>query len=153
MGPWSRWRGARGGGARSRRLGGGPREVWADLRALTQAHPDLPELADHLAYLAKREAQMQYPAFQAAGWPIGSGAVESGNRVRVVVEARVKGSGMHWARSHIDPILALRNIVCNDRWEEAWPQIVVYQRQRDAARRAARQQKRREARTAETLPA
>ena len=28
---------------------------------------------------------------------------------------------MHWARSHVDPMLALRNIVCNDRWEEAWP--------------------------------
>jgi hypothetical protein len=138
----------------------GPGEVLADLRALTQAHPDLPELADHLAYLEKREAQMQYPAFQAAGWPIGSGAVESGNKL--VVEARLKGSGMHWARSHVDPMLALRNIVCNDRWAEAWSQIVVYQRQRDAARRAARQQKRREARMAvamdrltkaETLPA
>lgn len=137
----------------------GPAEVLADLRALTLAHPDLPELADHLAYLEKREAQMQYPVFQAAGWPIGSGAVESGNKL--VVEARLKGSGMHWARSHVDPMLALRNIVCNDRWEEAWPQIVVYLRQRDAARRAARQQKRREARTAvamdrltkaETLP-
>ncbi len=122
----------------------GPAEVLADLRALTQTHPDLPELADHLAYLEKREAQMQYPAFQAAGWPIGSGAVESGNKL--VVEARLKGSGMHWARSHIDPMLALRNIVCNDRWEEAWPQIVAYQRQRDAARRAERQRKRREAR-------
>jgi len=123
----------------------GPREVLADLRALTQAHPDLPELADHLAYLEKREAQMHYPVFQAAGWPIGSGVVESGNKL--VVEARLKGSGMHWARSHVDPMLALRNIVCNDRWEEAWPQIVVYLRQRDAARRAERQRKRCEART------
>jgi hypothetical protein len=122
----------------------GPAQVLADLRALTQAHPDLPELADHLAYLEKREAQMQYPVFQAAGWPIGSGAVESGNKL--VVEARLKGSGMHWARSHVDPMLALRNIVCNDRWEEAWPQIVGYLRQRDAARRAERQRKRREAR-------
>lgn len=122
----------------------GPREVLADLRALTLAHPDRPELADHRAYLEKREIQMQYPVFQAAGWPIGSGAVESGNKL--VVEARLKGSGMHWARSHVDPMLALRNIVCNDRWEEAWPQIVAYLRQRDAARRAERQRKRREAR-------
>lgn len=137
----------------------GPVEVLADLRALTQAHSDLPELADHLAYLEKRQAQMQYPAFQAAGWPIGSGAVESGNKL--VVEARLKGSGMHWARSHVDPMLALRNIVCNDRWQEAWPQIVVYLRQRHAARRAARQQQQRQVRTAvatdrptlaETLP-
>ena len=127
----------------------GPREVLADLRALPLAHPDLPELADHLAYLAKREAQMQYPVFQAAGWPIGSGAVESGNKL--VVEARLKGSGMHWARLHVDPMLALRNIVCNDRWEEAWPQIVVYLRQQDAARRAERQRKRREARAPAAL--
>jgi hypothetical protein len=127
----------------------GPAQVLADLRALTQAHPDLPELADHLAYLEKREAQMQYPVFQAAGWPIGSGAVESGNKL--VVEARLKGSGMHWARSHVDPMLALRNIVCNDRWEEAWPQIVGYLRQRDAARRAERQRKRREARAPAAL--
>ena len=122
----------------------GPGAVLADLRALTQAHPELPELADPLAYLQKREAQLQYPAFQAAGWPIGSGAVESGNKL--VVEARLKGSGMHWARSQVDPMLALRNIVCNDRWEEAWPQMVVYLRQRDAARRAERHRQRRAAR-------
>jgi hypothetical protein len=126
----------------------GPGQVLADLRTLTQVHPDLPELTDHLAYLEKRAAQMQYPAFQAAGWPIGSGAVESGNKL--VVEARLKGSGMHWARSQVDPMLALRNIVCNDRWEEAWPHIVVYLRQREVARRAERQRKRCEARVSAT---
>jgi hypothetical protein len=127
----------------------GPRDVLADLRTLTQAHPDLPELADHLAYLEKRAAQMQYPTFQANGWPIGSGAVESGNKL--VVEARLKGSGMHWARSNVDPMLALRTIVCNDRWEEAWPQMVVHLRQRDAACRAERQRKRRDARATAPL--
>ena len=63
-------------------------------------------------------AHMQYPTFLAAGWPIGDGAVESGNKL--VVEARLKGSGMHWAWPHVDPMLALRNIVCNDRWDEDW---------------------------------
>ena len=52
----------------------GPSQVLADLRGLVAKHPNVKELTDHLAYLDKREAQMQYPTFQAAGWPIGSGA-------------------------------------------------------------------------------
>src|SRR5512137_2183619 len=83
---------------------------------------------------------MQYPAFLAAGWPIGDGAVESGNKL--VVEARLKGSGMHWARPHVDPMVALRNIACNDRWEEAWPQITCELRRQAAQRRVERRQKR-----------
>ena len=68
-----------------------------------------------------RLAQLQYPTFRAAGYPIGSGIVESANKV--VVQDRLKGSGMHWAPAHVDPMLALRTIVCADRWDEAWPQI------------------------------
>jgi hypothetical protein len=74
-----------------------------------------------LEYLEKRREQIRYAEFQAMGYPIGSGAVESANKL--VVEARLKGSGMHWARDHVNPMVALRNIVCSDRWEEAWPQI------------------------------
>ncbi len=71
----------------------GPVEVLAELGRWVGAHPDLPELPKHLAYLEKREAQLQYPTFQAAGWPIGSGIVESANKL--VVEARLKGARMH----------------------------------------------------------
>ena len=74
-----------------------------------------------LAYLEKRTEQMRYAQFAEAGYPIGSGMVESGNKL--VVEARLKGAGMHWARAHVNPMLGLRNIACSDRWEEAWPQI------------------------------
>jgi len=103
----------------------GPTDVLSDLRTLVQTHPDLPELPGDVAYLEKREAHMQYPTYQAQGWPISSGAVESGNKV--VVEARLKGAGMHWARSHVNPMLALRNAVCNDRWEQARSQILTHQ--------------------------
>src|SRR3989304_4080701 len=98
----------------------GPGPVLAEAGRLLETHPDLTSLAEPIAYLVKREAHMQYPAFQAAGWPIGDGAVESGKKL--VGEGGLKGSGMHWARPHVDPLLALRNIACNDRWEEAWPQ-------------------------------
>ena len=47
-----------------------------------------------LEYLEKRREQIRYAQFQAAGYPIGSGAVESANKL--VVEQRLKGSGMHW---------------------------------------------------------
>ncbi|WP_201392265.1 ISKra4 family transposase [Ktedonobacter sp. SOSP1-52] len=75
-------------------------------------------IQEHLDYLRKRESLMQYPAFRARGWPIGSGMVESANKL--VVQARLKGSGMHWQRQHVNPMLALRNAVCNERWQEMW---------------------------------
>lgn len=69
---------------------------------------------------------MQYPTYRAAGWPIGSGMVESANKL--VVQARLKGSGMHWQRSHVNPMLALRLAVCNERWQEMWHKAVRQQR-------------------------
>ena len=47
--------------------------------------------------------------------------MESGNKL--VVEARLKGSGMHWAEEHVNSMLAIRNIICSDRWKEEWPKI------------------------------
>jgi hypothetical protein len=96
-----------------------------------------------LSYLEKRVAQMAYPTFQAAGWPIGSGSVESANKL--VVEARLKGAGMHWARHNVNPLLALRNTVCNDRWAETWPQIEQQLRQQAVARQQARRSQRQQA--------
>jgi hypothetical protein len=58
------------------------------------------------------------------GYPIGFGCVESANKL--VVESRLKQAGMRWARQNIDPMLGLRNIACNDRWDEAWPQLVKH---------------------------
>ena len=118
----------------------GPTAVLAEVHQLLAAHADLTALAEPVTYLDKREAQMQYPAFQAAGWPIGDGAVESANKL--VVEARLKGSGMHWARPHVDPLLALRNLACNDRWDEGWPQIVGELRRRTQQRSAEKRQQR-----------
>ncbi|MBI3910823.1 MAG: ISKra4 family transposase, partial [Armatimonadetes bacterium] len=129
----------------------GPEGVLAELRDLVAEHPQAEalELPKALAYLEKRQAQMQYPLFQAQGWPLASGATESGNKR--VVEARLKGAGMHWARAHVDPMLALRNVACNDRWDEAWPQIAAELRQQARDQRAARRQRRRAA--VQTRPA
>ncbi len=132
---------------------GGPVGVLATLRDMVAEHPQAEalELPGTLAYLEKRQAQLDYPAFQAQGWPIASGATESGNKL--VVEARLKGAGMHWARAQVDPMLALRNVACNDRWDETWPQIATQLRQQAQAERAARRQQRRARTQAETTRA
>jgi hypothetical protein len=94
--------------------------VLEPLRVLQQTYPQV-GLDESISYLAKREQMLDYPHFRTAGWPIGSGVVESANKL--VVEARLKGAGMHWRRDNVNPMLALRNVVCNKRWDECWPDI------------------------------
>lgn len=71
-----------------------------------------------LGYLAPRLDQMRYAAFRTQGLPIGSGIVESANKL--VVAARMKGAGRRWAQVNVNPLVALRGAVCSDRWAEAW---------------------------------
>jgi hypothetical protein len=100
--------------------------------------------------LEKRREQIRYAEFQAQGYPIGSGIVESANKL--VVEARLKGAGMHWAREHVNPMVALRTIACSDRWEEAWPQISRRLREAQRERTAQRRAKRRAEQAQTTVP-
>ena len=124
-----------------------PQDVLAAVRAVRAALTGRPGAATAQetvgkgrAYLEKRRDQLRYAAFQAQGYPLGSGLVESANKT--VVEARLKGAGMHWARAHVNPMLALRTVACSDRWDEAWPQIGHHLRQqrrlRGYQRRATR---------------
>ncbi len=123
----------------------GPRPL---LRMANRLPADLAEregVREHLGYLRKREPLMQYPQFQEQGWPIGSGMVESANKL--VVEARLKGAGMHWEPSHVNPMLALRNGVCNERWQEIWQVAVQQHRHQQAQRRQHRAAQRAQALT------
>ncbi len=118
----------------------GPTQMLKQIRSLREQHPHLEELDKKVSYLEKREAQMQYPTYQAAGWPISSGMVESANKQ--VVQVRLKGPGMHWAPSHVNPMLALRTAVCNDRWDEAWQEMTDSRRTVRIQVRFDRQQQR-----------
>lgn len=118
----------------------GAAPVLAAIAALTARHPDNGAIAEHGEYLRRRAAQMDYPRFRAAGWPIGSGMVESGNKL--VVEARLKGAGMGWAGDSLNPMLSLRDAVCNDRWAEAWAGIGAERRRQVRARRRGEQEQR-----------
>jgi hypothetical protein len=120
---------------------GDPAVVLAALEALdavTVPGPDGPHCPRDtaLGYLTKRQTQIRYAAFTAAGYPIGSGAVESANKL--TVEARLKGSGMHWARANVNPLLALRGAACSDRWDAAWATLTGQRGRQRALTRAHR---------------
>ncbi len=102
--------------------------VLAAIRALPVAAAPDPALAarvqgEVLGYLEPRREQLRYAAFRAQGWPIGSGAVESANKV--VVEARLKGAGRRWSARQVTPMVALRGALCSERWDEAWSAIAA----------------------------
>ena len=138
---------------------GAPQQLLSNLRELGKELESagggdtgaLKTIRGSLEYLEKRQEQIRYADFQAMGYPIGSGAVESANKL--VVEARLKGSGMHWARAHVNPMVALRTIVCSDRWEEAWPQISQRIREKVKEHTAAHGQKASPKQAAEERPA
>lgn len=73
--------------------------------------------AQHAFFAARREL-LDYPGIRAKGLPIGTGNAESANLH--VVQDRLKGPGKFWGREHVNPMLALRNAWCSDRWDEAW---------------------------------
>jgi hypothetical protein len=118
-----------------------PDTVLAALRALGEQTAEPAAQAscrEVLGYLEARRPQIAYAMFQAQGYPIGSGMVESANKL--VVEARLKGAGMHWARGNVNPMVALRAMACSDRWAAAWPQIWAELRRQRTRRRCARRQ-------------
>jgi hypothetical protein len=118
---------------------GDPDRVLAALRTLPAEEPGVTAAkvcGEELAYLETRRAQLAYADFHAQGYPIGSGIVESANKL--VVEARLKGAGMHWARPNVNPMVALRAMYCSSRWGERWPLIWRELRALQAAKRARR---------------
>ena len=124
---------------------GDPDVVLDALRALKKDRAPCPVEAEAVcggvvSYLEKRREQIAYARFQEEGFPIGSGAVESANKL--VVEARLKGSGMHWERSNVNPMLALRCALCSDRWKESWNRIWQGLRRTQAENRRARRLRR-----------
>jgi len=113
-----------------------PQQTLTQLQQLQQEtdKQDVIEVIDgSLAYLNKREAMLNYTYFVEQGYPIGSGSVESGHKV--VMQSRMKQAGMRWAEGHVNPMLSLRNLICNDRWQEGWQKMVTYRQQQQREQR------------------
>ena len=128
----------------------GPARV---LRHVSRLARRSPQIQEQVTYLQKRRELMDYPAYRAAGWPIGSGSVESSHKL--VVQARLKGPGMHWRPEHVNPTLALRLALLNGRWSESWQEQHRLRQHQQQLKRQTRQQQRlleRQAKRQETHP-
>ena len=69
-------------------------------------------------YFTEHRARMRYAAFERAGLPRGSGAVES--MIRQVINHRLKGCGKFWKREHAERMLLLRSFYVTGRLEALW---------------------------------
>lgn len=100
---------------------------WVQKRAQALGKPRGSDPAEHprrvlwenLTYLERHRGQMDYPAYRARGWPIGSGVTESGVKL---FNKRVKGTEQFWNESGAEAILALRALYLSqdDRWGHYW---------------------------------
>lgn len=71
-----------------------------------------------LRYLSNRLSNLDYKGAIAAGLPIGSGEIESGNRS--VIQARLKRSGAWWREENAENMLALRSRRASGEWQSYW---------------------------------
>lgn len=111
---------------------GDPDCVLAALSDLAVQYPHQAQVINATqGYLIQRRENIRYVEFKAAHWPIGSGPGEAAHKV--VIQSRMKGTGMRWHVNNIDRMAAMRNLICNERWDSDWPVIVT-------ARAAARSQ-------------
>ena len=92
-------------------------EVVAECRSRSGANAGHP-LYRLAGYLENRQGQLDYAAARREGLPIGSGAVEGGHRS--VIQDRLKLPGTWWKEETVNPMLALRSLRANNRWEAFW---------------------------------
>jgi hypothetical protein len=73
-----------------------------------------------LGYIRNHEHRMDYPSYLAKGWPIGSGPVESA--CKLVINQRLKGSGMRWGETGSDGMAHLRALYRSEpsQWQAYW---------------------------------
>jgi hypothetical protein len=70
------------------------------------------------AYFESRQSKMDYALFRQAGYPIGSGTVESG--INSVVHHRMKRQGRGWDRTRAQAMLAALSEFHSGRFQSAW---------------------------------
>jgi hypothetical protein len=86
---------------------GGVESVIDKLKKLRPSKKEQREkIAELIGYYTSNRVRMRYNEYEAAGYFIGSGAVESG--VKNVVNIRMKGCGMRWEHDRADRLLTSR---------------------------------------------
>jgi hypothetical protein len=77
-----------------------------------------------ISYIFHNRRRMDYTAYRQAGYPVGSGSVESG--CKLVVQERMKQAGMRWSRPRAQAVLALRSALLSGRWDELWQSSILF---------------------------
>jgi hypothetical protein len=67
-------------------------------------------------FLHRHKDRMNYPQFLSQGYKIDSGPIES--TCKSIIQARLKGPGMHWSRKGASAILELRTALFSDLWDD-----------------------------------
>jgi hypothetical protein len=82
------------------------------------------QLSAALAYFRNNVHRMDYPRYEANGWLIGSGAVESA--CKTVVGQRLKLAGMRWREAGTDAVCHLRALFKSEpsQWQAFWQRSV-----------------------------
>ncbi len=83
------------------------------------AELDQADRADVAAYFRTHQARMAYADFQAEGFPIGSGSVESEVKQ---FKHRLDGPGMTWSRPGAEHMIRLRAAVLDGSFDARWSQ-------------------------------
>ena len=79
-------------------------------------------------YMHRNRRTMQYDEYLAAGFPIGSGAVEGA--CRHLVRDRFELAGMRWTEKGAQAMLDLRATALNDDWEPFWEHHIAQEHNR-----------------------
>lgn len=82
----------------------------------------IPALEAASGYFVHNLERMKYSVFAAMKFPIGSGVTEAA--CKVLIKARLCGSGMRWTRSGAQTVITLRALLLSSsRWSSLWKHI------------------------------
>ncbi len=88
--------------------------AWPSTKGLSAVRSEV------LGYFRNQAHRMDYPTYEANGWYIGSGAVESA--CKTVVGQRLKGSGMRWSEAGAHAVCHVRALYRSEhsQWTAFW---------------------------------
>jgi hypothetical protein len=104
----------------------GAERILNELKTWLKNHPPDREgiVQKTLTYFANNLHRMDYPAYQAAGYPIGSGVTEAA--CKCVVKQRLSLSGMRWSLRNAEGMLIQRALLATPgRWEQFWAKYMT----------------------------
>jgi hypothetical protein len=82
-------------------------------------------IEEAITYFQNQKHRMDYPRYQAMGWQIGSGPVESA--CKTVIGMRMKQGGMRWSAAHAEEVSHIRALFRSEtgQWDDFWKRKTI----------------------------